>query len=579
MDAVVHKVFRFEGFTLDAMRRFLRRGDREVELRPKSFEVLCYLVEHAGRLVTKNEIIDAVWPDVVVTDDSLTRCVSDVRAALGDGEQQIVKTMPRRGYLFVAPVSQIPMDVPMPPSTSVHTPPDHLDGRDAVAASGRRRAVWRWTPRIALAAVALLLIAVGAGVWFLRQPAGLPLPDRPSVAVLPFANLSGDSQQDYFSDGIAEDLTTSLSKFRELFVIAPASAFRYKDKPVDAERLGRELGVRYLLRGSVRRDKERLRITAQLVDAVTGIQLWAERYDREAGGMFAVQDEVTQKIVMTLVAHITRSELERALRKPAETLAAHDAYLRGNALLKNMQGETRGRTLAAARAFYEQAIAADPGYAPAVQGLANTYLLAWIQPSPDDAIGREFRQRASIDRAETLARRAVELDRTLAEAHATLGWILRWRDRQKEAIAAFERAFELNPNFADWRFAVLLAHGGRAADAIEYVKRIMRLDPFYPPNYTYLLGKAYFYTGQYEEAIGLIRDASVRLPYHRASLALLAATAALTGRNDEARGAATDLLRVQPDFTIGEWVRFLGLAKQEDADRLSEGLRRAGLPD
>ncbi len=177
---------------------------------------------------------------------------------------------------------------------------------------------------MALAAAALLLIAIGAGTWFWRQPAGLPLPDRPSIAVLPFVNASGDPQQDYFSDGITEDLITRLSNFEQLFVIARGSAFRYKGPEIDAAQIGRELGVRYLLRGSVRRDADRLRITAQLIDAGSGKQLWGEHYERDPGLVFAVRDDVTDNIVVTLVARIENSEIERTLRKRPESLAAYD---------------------------------------------------------------------------------------------------------------------------------------------------------------------------------------------------------------------------------------------------------------
>lgn len=323
MPSSTETALQFERFTLDRARGRLRADDRDIELRPKSFDVLRYLVENADRLVAKDEIVKAVWPNVVVGDDSLTRCMSDVRLALGDADHRIIKTVPRRGYMFAAEVS---------------------------------------TPAAATTALAL--------------------PDRPSIAVLPFANRSGDGQQDYFADGISEDLITNLSKFAGLFVIARHSAFRYRGTDLDVRQIGRELGVRYLLMGSVRRDAERVRITAQLVDAETTTQLRAEYYDRELTGIFAVQDEVAQKIVGTLIAHISRSEFERALAKPPEAFSAYDYWLRGNDIMKSWQGDPSGEMLAAARSYYEHAIAADPTYAPPVCGLALTYLAAWLEPYP-----------------------------------------------------------------------------------------------------------------------------------------------------------------------------------------------------
>src|SRR5215467_7252762 len=230
-------MLQFSGYTLDTARNSLRAADREVALRSKCFELLRYLVENPDRLVTKEELLKAIWPNVVVAGESLTHCVSEVRQAIGDSKQTIIATVPRRGYRFIAPVS-----------------------RGATSA-----------------AVARL--------------------DRPSVAVLPFAYLDGDPHQDYFSDGITEDITTELSRFSELMVIARNSSFQYKGRAVDIRQIGRELNARYVLEGSVRRSGSRVRITAQLIDATTGTHRWAERYDHELHGVFAVQDDVARAIV------------------------------------------------------------------------------------------------------------------------------------------------------------------------------------------------------------------------------------------------------------------------------------------
>src|SRR5499433_1677703 len=246
------EMFQFEGYTLDVARSSLRIADRDVELRPKSFEVLSYLVENAGRLVTKEELIEAIWPDVIASDQVLAHCVSEARQAIGDGGQTIIKTVPRRGYRFSAPVSRMVTNAATPPSAA-------------------------------------------AGIKSSPSDDGRVL-DRPSVAVLPFANLSGDPQQEYFSDGITEDITTELSRFSELMVIARNSSFQYRGKVVDIRQIGRELGACYVLEGSVRRSGDRIRITAQLIDATTGAHRWAERYDRELHDVFAVQDEVARAI-------------------------------------------------------------------------------------------------------------------------------------------------------------------------------------------------------------------------------------------------------------------------------------------
>jgi adenylate cyclase len=582
MHTLAHTVFQFDGHALDVTRGCLLKGGREVELRPKVFEVLRYLVENADRLVSKDDIIKAVWPGVFVTDDSLTQCVRELRVALGDSEQRIIKTVPRRGYLFAAPVSQTALEVgPSAPANTVNgTRAADSTGPEAAAAvpePGRRIGIWRhWA---ASAGAALLLAAIVVGVWFWREPIGLPLPDRPSIAVLPFINMGTDPKQEYFCDGITEDLITRLSKFSELFVIARDSAFTYKSKRIETKQIGRELGVRYLLQGSVRRDGERLRITGQLVDTNTGKQIWAEYYDRETGEVFAIQDDVTQRIVRILVTRVTQSELERALRKPPETLTAYDYYLRGNAEMKRREGPNRGQIVAAARNLYEKSIVADPHYAPAIQGLAYTYITAYLEPTRYEPIAREYRQKTAIDLALSHAQKAVELEPHLPEARTTLGWILHWQYRRNEAIAEFERAFELNPNLADGRFTLVLYQSGRAPEAIEQMKRIMRLDPFPPAVYFSYLGNAYYLTGQYEKAIELIRASAKRLPGYRPSFVWLAAVAAQLGQDKDAREAAAEVLKIQPDFTISWFLKQIRLAKQEDADRLTEGLRKAGLPD
>src|SRR5262245_34899994 len=274
-------MFQFERYTLDIARYSLRTADREIALRRKSFEVLRYLVENPDRVVTKEELFQAIWPNVVVTDESLAHCVSEVRQAIGDTKQTIIATVPRRGYRFAAPVL-----------------------------------------RVATSAAASAEADLGT-----RSQS--PLLNRPSVAVLPFANLSDDPQQDCFSDGITEDITTELSRFSELLVIARNSASQYKGTAVDIRQIGRELGARYILEGSVRRSGDRIRIAAQLIDAQTGTHRWAERYDRELHDGFAGEDEVVRAIVATLAAHVNRAETERALLKPPSAWEAYEHYLRG----------------------------------------------------------------------------------------------------------------------------------------------------------------------------------------------------------------------------------------------------------
>ncbi|MGE3246102.1 MAG: winged helix-turn-helix domain-containing protein, partial [Beijerinckiaceae bacterium] len=263
-----------------------------VALRPKSFEVLLFLIQNSGNLVSRDAILAAVWPNVIVTEESLTQCVSELRRAMDDTDQRIIKTVPKRGYLFAAQVLT-------------------LGSGDA--------------ERQALSAQQPLINEQSA-----QSGSHLPvrnLIEGPSVAVLPFANLSGDADQEYLSDGITEDVINGLSRFRDLSVIARNSTFGYKGKSFDVREIGQQLGVRYLVEGSVRRFGERIRITAQLIDAQSGVQRWSERFDRALGDIFDVQDEITRSIVAIVVAHLNSAEIERTAAKPAGSWTAYDLTL------------------------------------------------------------------------------------------------------------------------------------------------------------------------------------------------------------------------------------------------------------
>lgn len=575
----MQRAFEFEGYTLDLTRGCLRAGNRVIGLRPKSFRVLTYLVENAGRLVSKDEIMQAVWPDMVVTDESLAKCVSEVRAALEGSGSRLVRTVPKRGYM---------LDVTISETNGRLSPALHSElGIEAPAVESARPAAFWTYNRMAQAMLLIggfcvaLFLALGAlfaaALWLNHSSDPSPS-DRATIAVLPLLN-ADELQQDYFSDGLTEDLIASLGRFSSLFVVGRNSAFAYKGKNVTAKQVGRELGVRYLLEGSVRRNGGQLRISAELIDATTGTQLWAASYDRAPNGIFKVQDEVTSNIVAMLVAHVDRSELARVLRKPSDSLAAYDSYLRGKALITMRHGDNRGTMIAKARQFFEQSLAVDPRYAPALQGLAYTYAAAFLEPMNDGLFAAELRQQATLERALRLAREAVEADPYLAEAHATLAWILHWQYNRGEAISEFERALELNPNLADGRLAHMLVHGGRAGEAVEFMERMMRQDPFPPPIYFSYLGNAYYLTGQYDAAFRTLRIGVERMPGYRAIPVWLAAAAAQTGRSEDARKAVGTVLTLAPDFKVSAWLRHIQFDRQSDADRLADGLRKAGLPN
>jgi adenylate cyclase len=530
-------MFQFEGYTLDTARNSLRAADREIALRPKSFELLRYLLENADRLVTKEELLNAIWPNVATTDESLTHCVSEVRQAIGDGGQIIIKTVPRRGYRFAAPVLRVA-------TSAVAAPHPAPPAAESVPA---------WS-----------------------DPASQTPPlDRPSVAVLPFANLSGDPQQDYFSDGITEDIITELSRFSELLVIARNSTFQYRDKAVDIREVGRELGARYVVEGSVRRIGDRIRIAAQLIDTKTGAHRWAERYDRELHDVFAVQDEVARAIVTILAAHVNRAEIEGALLKPPAAWQAYEYYLRGaEALFLHLNRRTKA-SLYDARRLLEQALAIDPDYARAYTMLSRTNTSAYTDPIDGDYVNP-----AALDRALELAETAVHLDSRLPLAHAQLGVILLWKRQHDTAIAEFERAFALNPNFIDNRFAAVLIYSGEPARAIEILEANMRLDPF--PSLVASSGfmaLANYMLKRYGEAVRLARECTSRLPNLQAPHLLLGSAYAQLGQLEEARRETAEVLRINPGFTIERFKPLAVYKNLEDFEHRLDGLRKSGLPE
>ena len=435
---------------------------------------------------------------------------------------------------------------------------------------------WRW---VALIITAVLVVGAAVTIWRFyfcpppMEPASpekmaFPLPDKPSIAVLPFINMSGDPKQEYFSDGITEEIITALSKVPRLFVIARNSTFSYKGTPVKVQKVAEELGVRYVLEGSVRKAGDRVRITAQLIDAITGHHLWAERYDREMKNIFALQDEITLKILMALQVKLTEGEQRVLLGKGTNNL---DAYLK---LLQSGEHAVRftNEDNVLARQLAEEAIALDPGYAMAYLRLSATHLM-------DLLYGSTKSPRESLRLAEELVQKTLALDANLAEAHAFLGRIYLTKRQHEKAIAEGERALAMAPNsaFIHAALAFTLRHAGRPEEAIALFKKAIRLNPIPPAWYFSGLGVSYFELGQYDEAMAEFRRALDRAPDSQFSYMGLAATYSKLGREEDARAAAAEVLRINPKFSLEQWAKTHMYKNQADLDRFVEALRNAGL--
>lgn len=447
-------------------------------------------------------------------------------------------------------------------------------GASSVASLGRgRRAGPGRRVYAATAAVAVLVLlgAAGSFGWrWMRTTASvtrLALPSRPSVAVLPFANLSRDSAQEYFSDGVTEDLITGLSKVSGLFVIARNSVFTYKGRAVNVGEVARDLGVRYVLEGSVQRAGDRVRITAQLVDATTGYHVWAERYDREVRDIFAVQDDVTQHIVGALAVKLTEGERGRLGRVPTGNPEAYDVCLQGSNLLKRTTRESN----AEARQMFVKALDLDPEFARAYAGLGRAHLQSWQFMWSTDP--------ESLERARELAERAIKLDDTLGDAYHLLAQIYLWKKDHDSAIALAERAVALAPNDADGyeTLAEVLGWGGRAEDSIRYIRRAMRFNPHYPFYYLWTLGHGYYLTGRTQQAVDAFKKIVEQNPNFMAAHAYLAVILTERGRADEARAAWEAASRLSPGVTLALLSQRLPYRRPADLDRVLRAARKAGI--
>jgi adenylate cyclase len=397
----------------------------------------------------------------------------------------------------------------------------------------------------------------------------LPLPDKPSIAVLPFENMSDDPKQEYFIDGLTEEIITALSKVQQLFVIARNSTFTYKGKPVKVQQVAQELGVRYVLEGSVQRSGDQVRITAQLIDASTGNHLWAERYDRELKDIFAVQDEITKKIITAMQVKLTVGEQARAAARGTKNL---DAYLKCLQAANYFNHKLNPENNALAKQLAEEAIALDPNYAWAYYILGRAHVMdVWYSSAK--------LTKDSIAKSRKLAEKAIALDNSLAEAYSLLGYLYTMTGQHDKAIALTEKAVALNPNSADlhYRLGKALLFVRRWAESISEYKKAIRLNPIPPNYYLWSLGWAYAWAGQYDEAITWGEKAVGQQPDDIFTRIMMATVYSFSGRDEEAQVEAAEVLRINPKFSLEKYAKKVPYKNQDDKDRAIEALRKAGL--
>jgi TolB-like protein len=513
---------------LDPDVRELSCGGRVISVEPQVFDLLVHLLENRDRVVSKDDLIDKIWGGRIVSDSTLTSRINAARRAIGDNgaEQALIRTVPRKGVRFVGPVV---------------TKPQGADAEHDGAPASPLRA---------------------------SAPA-LPLPDRPAIAVLPFTNMSGDREQEYFSDGISEDIITALSRLRWLFVIARNSSFIYKGRSVHLGLIAQELGVRYVVEGSVRRSGDRVRISVQLNDVSTGSHIWAERYDRDLSDVFALQDEITESIVAAIEPQLYVAENFRAQRKPPGSLDAWDLVVRA---LSHFWRVTRQDNVVA-QALLEKAIAIDPHYGQALGVLATSHVFGAHMGWAD--------MRSVVPIAERAALAAVEADAEDAWTHHGLAYTSLCARRFDDAVAEFELALRLNPNFslAQAFYGAALCYSGRWEEGDMAVRRALRLSPRDPSSTLYFGIAAYaqFIGRNYDEAIRLARESLRQRSDFVGAHRVLTAAAGMAGYDEVASAALQELCRTQPNISLA-WIESeLPIREQTEREHYLEGFRRAGL--
>jgi TolB-like protein len=526
--------FLFDDHTLDVDRRELRRGSERISVEPQVFDLLVYLVQNRERVVSKDDLIASVWGGRIVSDSTLTSRINAARKALGDsgGEQKLIRTVPRKGLRFVGAVLT------------------QADGVEPAHAAGSPGDEIRESARPAL-------------------PLPLPLPDRPAIAVLPFVNMSGDPEQEYFSDGISEDIITALSKLRWFFVIARNSSFVYKGKSVHMKQVAEELGVRYVVEGSVRKGGDRVRITAQLNDVATGSHLWAERYDRGLADVFAVQDEITEAIVAAIEPQLYAAESFRAQRKAPDSLDAWDLVMRA---LSHYWRLTRQDNVVA-QALLEKATAIDPNYGQALGVLAASHTFCAHMGWEDMATVAPIAERAALA--------AILADSEDPWAHYALGCVHLFARRFDDSLAEFELALRLNPNFslAQGYYGLTLSYCGRWGDGDLAARRALRLSPRDPFSAIYYGVDAYahFVGRNYEEAMRLAREGIRQRSDFVGAYRVLAASAGMAGQSEVAAAALQGLRRAQPNVSLAWIASQMPIKQDADREHYLEAFRRAGL--
>jgi adenylate cyclase len=581
------QVVRFEQHVLDLAGCCLLDGDgTELKLRPKSFEVLRYLVENRDHIVSKAELAGAVWPGLIVTDDSVFRCIHEVRDVLADGSHRFVRTVPRRGYRFVAEIlldiasegaapataavsatdAAIPPLSPVPPAPTVRAP--LVPALDRALAASARVVLSAWPAALGLAVAVVVALAIAFTVAGAGGDRNGPDAAGLRIAVLPFARLEG-THDVHFGDGLAEDVIAALSRFPDLTVLGMSSSVRYRGA-VDIGEAGSELGAAFVVRGSVGRDADRLRMNVQLVDTRTGATRWAERYERPLKSLFELQDDVAGEVVAKLVGHVRHHAAKRIRTRDVGKLEAHELVLRA----RDGFNAFTPQSLATAQSLLLQATAIDPGYAPAWDLLGRVLIRSYLAPGD-----RQYSAQV-LQHAREALQNALRLDATFATSHGALAYTQLLQHQYDASLIGLRHAISLNPNEADnYRaYGEALCRVGEHRAAIDVFRRSLQLDPYSPPLILAKIARAHVMLGENAQALAQARDCLDRDPGSALCLLVHAVASMRADQPEDAHASTKLLLARYPNTTIEQESR---LRYRSDADqaRWVEHLRLVGIPD
>lgn len=537
----------------------MSRANELVRLEPKTMELLVELAREPGRVVSREHLEQTVWAGSVVSYDVLSTTVLKLRKAFNDNPKapRFIETIPKKGYRLVAPIRELSVE--------------ELRGSQVSPSQAMHKK--RYIQLGGVIVLGLLFVLGVVYVTLLERDVTTPVDQTKSqisIVVLPFTNLNADSQEDYFVDGISNDLMTDLARLSGLFVISRDSAFVYKDSNISIKQIAEKLNVRYVLHGNVQQQQDRIRVNVVLTDAVDGTHIWAERYDENTYDIFTLQDEISRKIVSALAVKLTPAERQSLVQVETQDMSAYQYFLHGiDHFFRYSRDSNRE-----ARNFFEKAVDLDANFARAYAMLGWTHAFDFMN-------GWSDAPEMSLQLGERLSSKAILLEKDLPVAYFVRGLVYRERGDYQKALEDAEQAVRLDPSYANGYVlhATLLYYAGRPQEGLQKIQRAIRLNPHHPFNYPFHLGQAYFVLKRYPEAIAAFQQGLQSNPSSERLQVWLAASLARDHQLEEARWQMEQIKLVNPDISLVRQQQAFPFKDKEDLENFLDGLRQAGLTE